>query len=57
MPSKINDISFLDSVMLIYMQNMNFAPPFFLEKLPRYNNLVILGTMDTPGHAQQKQYH
>ena len=42
--------------MLIYMQNMNFAPPFFLEKLPRYNNL-ILGTMDTPGHAQQKQYH
>ena len=43
--------------MLIYMQNMNFVPPFFLEKLPRYNNPVILGTMDTPGHAQEKQYH
>ena len=39
------------------MQKIAFVPHLFLEILQRYYKLAILGTLCTPVHTHQKQYH
>ena len=39
------------------MQKITFVPHLFLEILQRHYKLAILGTLCTPVHTHQKQYH
>ena len=38
--------------MFIYIQKINFIPPYFFEILKGYYKLAILGTLGMPGYDQ-----